>query len=283
MIVTPVRDEEEYISETIRSVAAQSILPVEWIIVNDGSKDNTQQIIDSYTSQYPWIKSQSRGDRGERLPGTGVMQAFYEGYNSLGTADWDFIVKLDGDVGLPADYFEQCFDRFNQDDRLGMCGGVMFKIEGGVRTREMHPLLHVRGPIKLYRRGCWDAIGGLITSPGWDTVDELQANYHGWSTRSFEDLEVMHYRPTGAAQGTWRDAVKNGKADYVSGYHPLFMAAKCISRLFRRPYAVVGLGQAVGYATGCARRMPRVADEGLIQYVRTQQMRRLFGMSSIWH
>jgi biofilm PGA synthesis N-glycosyltransferase PgaC len=282
VIVSPVRDEEEYIEKTLRSVTAQTVLPAQWVIVDDGSRDNTGGIIDAYAREYPWITALHRSDRGKRVPGTGVIETFYDGYKALTSADWQFIVKLDGDVGLNPDYFEQCFQRFQIDPALGMCGGMMFRLNNGEEELEPHPLMHVRGPIKLYRRECWDAIGGLIKSPGWDTVDELQANRLGWRTRSFPELKVIHYRPTGAAQGAWKDSMKNGRADFVSGYHPLFMAAKCVQRLFQRPYLVRGLGQACGYASGYLKRMPRVQDPDLITYVRQQQMRRLLGKSSIW-
>jgi glycosyltransferase involved in cell wall biosynthesis len=282
VIVSPVRDEEEYIAKTLESVSAQTIVPAEWIIVDDGSHDRTAAIIDGYARQFPWITTLHRNDRGRRVPGSGVMEAFYDGYEALTCANWQFIVKLDGDVGLQPDYFAQCFERFRRDPALGMCGGMMYRLDDGEEHLESHPLMHVRGPIKLYRRECWNAIGGLIKAPGWDTVDELQANRRGWRTRSFPELKVIHYRPTGAAQGAWKDSVKNGRADFVSGYHPLFMAAKCVQRLFERPYAVRGIGQACGYASGYLKRLPRVSDRELIKYVRQQQIRRLLGMSSIW-
>ena len=281
VIVSPVRDEEQHIELTIRSVLQQTVKPSEWIIVDDGSRDGTHSIVKSYSDRYPWIRALRRSDRGQRVPGTGVMEAFYRGYHAL-SDDWDFLVKLDGDVGLPADYFEQCLERMRQDPKLGMCGGVMFSMKGGVLAPERHPLVHVRGPIKLYRRACWDAIGGLIKSPGWDTVDEIQANRHGWKTRSFQELQVIHHRPTGAAQGAWRDSVKNGRADYVSGYHPVFMAAKCLRRVFLRPFAIMGVGQACGYLTGYLNRMPRVPDPALIHYLRSQQIRRLLHLNNIW-
>lgn len=213
VIVTPVRDEEQYISETIWSIVGQTILPVEWIIVDDGSHDGTGRIIDECASKYPWIKALHRSDRGQRVPGTGVMEAFYQGYEALSSRDWEFIVKLDGDVGLPADYFERCFQQFAQDPKLGMCGGLMYTIKNEELKPESQPLAHVRGPIKLYKQACWEAIGGLVKSPGWDTIDEIQANRLGWRTRTFPEIKVIHYRPTGAVQGVWRNGVKNGRAD----------------------------------------------------------------------
>ena len=282
VIVSPVRDEEQYIEKTLQSIISQAVLPQEWILVDDGSRDATGSIIERYASDHVWIKVLHRHDRGQRVPGTGVIEAFYDGYAALSIVDWDFIVKLDGDVGLRPDYFAQCFARFRDDPTLGMCGGVMYRVDGGVEILESHPLIHVRGPIKLYRRSCWEAIGGLIKAPGWDTVDELQANRLGWRTRSFPELKTIHYRATGSAQGPWRDSIKNGRADYVSGYHPLFMAAKCVERLFRRPVGVVGIGHAYGYLTGYLKRMPQVDDRALIRYIRQQQLRRLCQMESIW-
>jgi biofilm PGA synthesis N-glycosyltransferase PgaC len=282
VIVSPVRDEEQFILETIRSVTSQTIQPAQWVIVDDGSSDATGKIIDDYARQYPWIKALHRPDRGTRVPGSGVMEAFYTGYESLGPRDWDFIVKLDGDVGLNSDYFERCFERFQEDPKLGMCGGAMYCIKDGQLHLEPHPLLHVRGPIKLSRRPCWDAIGGLINAPGWDTVDEIQANRLGWHTKTFLDLKAIHFRPTGAVQGVWRNSVKLGRADYISGYHPLFEIVKCVARLFRKPYIINAIAQAYGFFTGYTKRIPRVEDPALVRYIRNQQMRRLLMMKSIW-
>jgi poly-beta-1,6-N-acetyl-D-glucosamine synthase len=282
VIVTPVRDEEQYILKTIQSVTGQTNLPQEWIIVNDGSRDATGKIIDEYAQKYDWIRAVHRADRGQRVPGTGVMETFYDGFRLLKSNDWEFVVKFDGDVGLEPEYFEQCFEKFRRDPKLGICGGSMYRITNGTLELEAHPLFHVRGPIKLYRRACWEAIGGLIKAPGWDTIDEMQANRKGWRTQTFPEIKVIHYRPTGAEQGAWKDNVKNGRANYITGYHPLFMALKCVKRLFQKPYLVGGVGQAYGYITGYTKGIPQVDDKGLIQYVRSQQIKRLLLQESLW-
>ncbi len=282
VVVSPVRDEEQYIVETIRSVIRQTIQPVEWVIVDDGSRDGTGKLIEEYARQHSWIKALHRPDRGQRIPGSGVIEAFYCGYECLKSVDWEFVAKLDGDVGLDPDYFERCFERFSQDPKLGICGGMMYCIHKGKMVLESHPIFHIRGPIKLYRRSCWDALGGLIKAPGWDTVDEVQANRLGWRTKSFPDIKVIHYRPTGAVQGTWRNGVKNGRADYISGYHPLFMLAKCVKRLFQKPYVVSAVAHWYGFITGYSKRIPQVEDRALICYIRSQQIRRLFLMETIW-
>jgi glycosyltransferase involved in cell wall biosynthesis len=281
-LISPVRDEEQYIAKTIESVICQTSRPAEWIIIDDGSRDETGRIIDEYAKQYPWIVALHRADRGCRLAGTGVMEAFYSGYERLRCEDWEFIGKLDGDVVLEAGYFEACFDRFAKDAKLGICGGVMYCNEDGQLKLDKHPMHHVRGAVKLYRRSCWSGIGGLIKSPGWDTVDEVHANMLGWRTRSFSELRVIQNRATGAAAGPWRDNVKNGRADYVSGYHPLFLAVKCLKRLFQKPYVIKSLAHASGYLSCYAGRIPRIENRDLINYIRTQQIRRLLFLENNW-
>jgi biofilm PGA synthesis N-glycosyltransferase PgaC len=278
VIISPVRDEERYIAKTLESVIAQTIRPAEWIVVNDGSRDQTGRILEAYADKYPWIVAVHRADRGRRVAGSGVMEAFYAGYENIRSGGWEFIVKLDGDVGLEPDYFERCFKRFSEDVTLGICGGVMYCEENGKLTLDEQPLHHVRGAIKLYSRACWVAIGGLIRSAGWDTVDEAHAAMLGFRARSFPDLTVIHYRPTGAVAGAWQDNVKNGRADYVSGYHPVFVAAKCFRRLFQKPYAVKAIAHAYGYLSSYVKRAPKVENPELIRYVRSKQLKRLLFM-----
>jgi glycosyltransferase involved in cell wall biosynthesis len=282
VIISPVRDEAQYIGRTFESVIRQTVTPAEWIIVDDGSHDNTGPLIDEYAKQYSWIISVHRADRGRRVAGSGVMEAFYAGYERLQCDDWDFIVKLDGDVGLEPDYFERCFHQFADDPTLGICGGVMYCEENGELKLDEHPLSHVRGAMKLYIRSCWTAIGGLIKNTGWDTVDEVHAGMIGFRTRSFPDIKVIHYRPTGAAAGVWRDNFKNGHADYVSGYHPVFLAVKCFRRLFQKPYIVKALAHAYGYFSSYVKRLPRIENKELMRYVRSRQLKRLVFMKTGW-
>jgi len=276
VVISPIRDEEQFIASTIDSMINQTILPAQWIIVNDGSTDRTGEIANESAARYSWIAPVHRRDRGQRIAGTGVIEAFYEGFTHLNSEDWAFIVKLDGDVSFEPTYFAKCFRHMAEDPSLGICGGVIYTRENGRLKMDVQPTFHVRGAIKLYRRACWEAIGGLLKSPGWDTVDEIHANMLGWRTRSFPELRVIHHKPSGAAAGAWRDSVKNGRADYVSGYHPLFVTAKCVRRLFQRPYVTKSLGHIYGYVSGYTRHIPRITDARLIQYHRTQQLRRLF-------
>lgn len=282
VIVTPVRDEEKYLEATIRAVSLQSVLPAEWVIVNDGSTDRTGESIDSYAVQWPWIHAVHRPNRGFRKAGGGVVEAFYDGYNALRCEDWDFIVKLDGDLTFSPTYFEECFTHFRNEPKLGIGGGEIYHEVDGKLTLEVNPKFHVRGATKIYRRACWEAIGGLIPATGWDTVDEVKANMLGWHTRAFEDLHLLHHRLTGTADGLVRDRVKHGVACYVSGYHPFFVTASCVRRLAQKPYLVGSAAIAYGFLKGYFTQLPQVKDASFIHYIRSQQLRRLCGLQTIW-
>ena len=282
VIISPVRDEEENIERAIQCVMRQAVRPSEWIIVDDGSRDQTGRILDEYSRREPWIRVIHRKDRGYRKSGTGVMEAFHEGYGAMRTGNWEFLVKLDGDLSFADDYFALCFARFQQNPKLGLGGGTIFSEGADGLTVERSHDFHVRGATKIYRRECWDDIGGLIHQTGWDTLDEVKANMLGWETRCFSDITLVQHRYTGAADGTWKNAVKNGRANYVCGYHPLFMFLKCVKRLFHHKYFLSSFGLMTGYLSGYMFRLPRVEDKRVIQYLRKQQMNRLTFSGSIW-
>jgi len=282
VVITPVRDEEKHMEATIEAVAGQTVRPTEWVIVDDGSSDRTGDIIDQYAAKFSWISVVHRSNRGFRKSGGGVVEAFYDGYDRLSCNDWDFVVKLDGDLTFARTYFEKCFEHFERDPKLGVGGGEIYHDFEGVQKLEANPKFHVRGATKIYRRACWEAIGGLLRAPGWDTIDEVKANMLGWTTYSFGELQLVHHRLTGTADGLLRDRIKHGIACYVSGYDPLFVVASCVSRLIQKPYIAGSAAIFYGFIKGYWIRMPRVNDKQLIKYLRAQQLRRLCGLETIW-
>jgi poly-beta-1,6-N-acetyl-D-glucosamine synthase len=282
VVITPVRDEEGYLEATIECVCLQTVRPTEWVIVDDGSSDHTGEIADRYAAHHSWIQVIHRKNRGFRKSGGGVMEAFYDGFNTLRCKDWDFLVKLDGDLSFAADYFERCLDYFRKDTELGIGGGeICHDIDGRMKVEE-NPRFHVRGATKIYKRPCWEAIGGLWPAPGWDTIDEVKANMKGWRTYAFRDLQLVHHRLTGLEEGLFRDRVKHGVACYVSGYHPLFVAASCLRRLSQRPRITGSIGVMYGFLKAHVVRPSRLEDRSYFAYIRGQQLRRLCGLSTIW-
>jgi poly-beta-1,6-N-acetyl-D-glucosamine synthase len=166
---------------------------------------------------------------------------------------------------------------------LGIGGGLVCTSANGKTEAEFRDAaFHVRGPTKIYRRECWRQIGGLIRAPGWDTFDQVKANMLGWKTRTFQDIKLIHHRPTGGAYGDWPNDMKNGLANYVVGYHPLFMLLKCVRRCVHRPYGLAALALMAGFLRGYFRRVPQVPDRQVIRYLRKQQLNCLFGRKSLW-
>jgi len=282
VIITPVRDEEKFVEGTIKAVIGQTVRPMEWVIVDDGSTDHTGEIIDDYASRIPWIHAVHRKNRGHRKSGGGVIEAFYDGYNALQNRSWDFVVKLDGDLTFAHDYFEKIFNRFDEQQDLGVAGGIISNAVDGTLRLEAGPRFHVRGATKIYRRQCWEAIEGLHLAPGWDTIDEVKANMFGWRSQTFPELQLQQHRPTGTADGWWKDRAKNGRAYYVAGYHPLFFAAKFFYRMSKPPYVVGAVAMGCGFLSGYFGAAKRINDPRLVKYLRHQQINRLLGRKTVW-
>ena len=284
-IITPVRDEADYISKTIHSVVSQTIRPNQWIIVNDGSKDATGCLVNQAAADHEWIHVIHRHDRGFRNSAGGEIEAFYDGYKEIKDICWDFLVKLDGDLEFNSDYFEGCFRKFGENEKLGIGGGSVYCWNNGELVEECSSdaAFHVRGACKIYRAACWRDIGALITSPGWDTFDEIKANMLGWTTRRFKDWRVIENKPTGSADGAWKTSIKDGRANYIVGYHPLFMLLKCLRRMFHHYYGLEALGLGYGFISGYLKGVPQIKDRQLINYLRQQQIRRLLYRNSLWN
>jgi glycosyltransferase involved in cell wall biosynthesis len=284
IIITPVRDEADHIEKTIQAVKAQTCLPARWVVVDDGSSDATGEILERHAAGAAWMTVVRRPNRGHRAAGGGVIEAFYAGYSLIEDESWSYLAKLDGDLSFEADYFERCLAIFNAEPKLGIGGGTVYKVADGQARVDSKgdPPFHVRGATKIYRRECWDRIAPLLRAPGWDTIDEIKANMLGWTTRTFPDLRVIQHKPTGSADGVWRNAFKNGRANYITGYDPVFMVAKCVKRSLSRPLFVDACAMALGFWSGYVARLPRVEDADMVEYLRRQQRRRLLLRPSIY-
>jgi biofilm PGA synthesis N-glycosyltransferase PgaC len=275
VVITPVRNEAAFIERTIASMIAQTVRPCQWIIVDDGSTDDTADIIRRQIAEYPWIRLVQRADRGFRQRGGGVVEAFNEGYAALAVADYEFIVKLDGDLSFAPDYFERLLARFAARPRLGISGGTCYVQDGDTWRPEETDVTHVRGATKVYRRTCFEAIGGLVAHLGWDGVDEWQARARGWEVESFLDIPLYHHRATGAAKGPVRGRIEQGRAAYYIGYHPLFMLARGVRHMADHPFILGGLALLWGYVGDWLRRRERADDPVMLRFLHRNQLRRL--------
>jgi glycosyltransferase involved in cell wall biosynthesis len=275
VIITPAKNEVEYIEKTIRSVVNQTVLPSEYIIVNDGSTDGTEKIIEKYQNEYPWIQRLDR-PQGKHRPGDGVIEAFYEGYNAISVQDWQFLVKLDGDLQFEPDYFEQQIKRFSENEKLGITSGVTCHIKGNQLILDRMPEDHTRGAAKMYRKACWNDIGGLLQVLGWDTFDELKAQVMGWKTQSFRDLPLIHFKPIGFKQKSiLRRELKAGERYHYMGYFWLFFLLKSIYRMLHKPFFIAGFLNLYGFFKAQIAGTPQIQDSVMINHLKRKQKKRL--------
>jgi biofilm PGA synthesis N-glycosyltransferase PgaC len=275
VIITPVRNEANFIEKTLRSVTAQTVRPVEWIVVNDGSTDETGDIVTEYAVRYPWVGLIDRQDRGYRQRGPGVVSAFYEGFNQITHLDYDVVVKLDGDLSFDPNYFEELLKQFAANPSLGIASGLPHVFNGKEWVAETSLIPRTHGPTKLYRRECFEAIGGIRRSLGWDGIDDWQARMLGWQTVTFDYLRVLHHRAYGAATGTIKSKIETGQGAHFMGYHPLYMVARCIWRMMDKPYVIGGLFIFWGYIVSWLTGRERIDDHELIHYLRRTQLEQL--------
>lgn len=196
-IIIPAHNEEKTIGYTLESIISQTFLPKQVVVVNDNSSDNTSEIIKKNASKHPWISLVNNVSSNDHIPGSKVINAFYEGYKTV-DQNFDIICKFDADIILPNNYLEKVVELFKSDSNIGIAGGLAYiKREGSWIYENVSNKTHVRGPFKAYRKECFTSIGGLKPSIGWDTVDTLIASFYGWKTATDKTLHVKHLKPTG--------------------------------------------------------------------------------------
>ena len=216
-IVIPTYNEEKFISLTLQSLVEQTVLPTKIVVVNDGSTDKTEEIVQSFLIKYPFISLVNKSSDAIHLPGSKVIQAFQKGLETL-DENFDIIAKLDADLIFPKNYFETIIKHFQSDEKIGMVGGFCYieKDENWI-LENLTDKDHIRGALKAYRKETFHQIGGLKPQMGWDTVDELLCKYYGWKVVTDESLHVKHLKPTGASYDKTA-RYKQGEAFYTLGY-----------------------------------------------------------------
>ncbi len=237
IIVSPVKDEERHVDLTLRSVISQTLKPVLWIIVDDGSRDQTPEIVNRYVGAHQFMRLLQNARAGIRQPGSSIIRAFNLGLKDVGARDYDFIVKLDCDLSFESDYFENLLGRFKDDKRLGIASGIYLEMaKTGIWKEVVMPPYHAAGACKVLRRKCFEEIGGFIVSAGWDTVDEIRAVMKGWKTGHFRDLRIKHHKLEGSGIGTIKTSVMHGEIYYLTGGSNLFFLLKVLHRIGTKPY-----------------------------------------------
>ncbi len=274
-IITPAHNEGRFLPQVIAGIASQVLPPVQWIILDDRSTDDTWDILTAASARYAFLQPvRVTGPAGRRV-GPNVVHLFNQGLARL-SDKVDFVVKMDADVILPRHYFTALLARFAADPHLGLASGKTYTWQQGAWVLERIADSHVTGACKAYRLTCLRDLGGLIPVLGWDVLDVVQARRQGWRASSFRDLPIYHLRLTGSAQGLLRANLSYGRSYYAIRAHPLFVLAKALYRALERPYGL-GLFIVAGYIGAALRHEERLADLGLAAYLRQEQMARLRG------
>ena len=277
VLITPSRNEEKFIQKTLDSMVAQTLLPVRWVIVNDGSTDRTGAIADDYARRYPWIEVVHRSPQQDRSF-AGKVHAFNAGFEKVRALEYEVIGNLDSDLSFDADYLAFLMQKFAEDPQLGVAGTPF--IENGYDSAKdsFEGENHVAGGCQLFRRQCWEEIGGYVPNRagGIDWVAVTTARMKGWKTRSFQEKRFNHYRPLGTAQrGVLASLFSYGEKDYYLGNSPIWEIFRFSYRMAKKPLLLGGLAVAAGYFSAALRRTKRAVSPELMRFHRAEQMKKL--------
>ena len=280
LVVTPCRDEGRYLGTTIRTMAAQSVRPKLWVIVDDGSTDDTPGVLEEAVREHEFIRVVRREDRGERKVGPGVIDAFYAGLDSVDRSSFDYLCKMDADLELPPRYFERLMEEMDKEPRLGAVSGKMFLRDEHRRLHhERRGDDHAAGPTKFYRSRCFEEIGGFVRMVGWDGIDGHMCRLKGWIARSIMDdeLRVVHLRQMGSShKGLLHGRLRGGQGKWRIGSSPWYLLATAVYRLADPPFVIGAFAMTAGYFGAMIRRIERMDDPEYIRHLRRYEWRTLF-------
>lgn len=276
VLITPARNEEDYIEKTIRSVISQTLLPKKCVIVSDGSSDRTDEIVKNYLPQNPWIELIRMPERRDRQFAAKV-HCFNAGYERIKDMSYDIIGSLDADISFESDYFEILLSKFLEFPRLGVAGTPF--VEGSSHyDYRFTNIEHVSGACQLFRRECFEDIGGYIPIKGggidWTAV--TTARMKGWMTRTFTEKTCFHHRKMGTGNThplmTW---FRHGGKDYFLGGHPLWQVFRASYQMTKKPYVIGGALLFIGYVWAGITRTDRPISQELMKFHRGEQINRL--------
>lgn len=277
VLVTPARNEADFIERTILSVVAQTAPPRKWVIVSDGSTDGTDDIVRKYAAEYPWIELVRTPERRERNF-SGKVYAFNAGYARVADVEYDAIGSLDADLSFDEEYFAYLLDKLEADRRLGLVGTPFQEGDAPVYDYRFVNIEHVSGACQLFRRECFEQIGGYtpVKGGGIDYIAVVSSRMKGWKTRTFTEKVCMHYRPMGTAQhGALSAKYRLGRKDYTLGNHPLWELFRTGYQMTKQPRVLGGLWLLAGYTWAAVQRVERPVSGELIEFQRREQMQRL--------
>ena len=273
-IVIPSHNEAAFIGQTLKSLSKQTMQPKKLVVVDDQSSDATAQVVKDYADRFPFISLVSTTSSEAHLPGSKVIKAFNHGLNHL-DENYDIICKFDADLIFPENYLETISRHFKEDPKVGMAGGFChLEKAGNWQLENLTGKDHIRGALKAYRKACFEDIGGLKPSMGWDTVDELLAQFHGWKIKTDASLAVKHLRPTGF---TYNKAAKwkQGEAFYKLRYGWVITSIASVKLALKKGNAALALDYLKGYRRAKASKMPFLVDKKEGAFIRRLRYKKM--------
>ena len=277
VLITPARNEERFIELTIRSVVAQTCKPMKWIIASDGSTDGTDDIVGRYAAEQPWIELLRLPERRERHF-AGKAHAFNAAHALVKDLKYEVIANLDADVSIGEDYFAFLLQKLRDEPRLGLVGTPFRDDSQAPYNYRFVSIEHVSGACQVFRRECFEAIGGYVPVKGGcvDHIAVLSARMKGWKTRTFTERICEHHRTMGTAQhGITQARFRSGTKDYAIGNHPLWELFRVGYQMTKKPFLIGGLMVGSGYVWSMVKRVPRPVSAELVEFQRREQMLRL--------
>jgi glycosyltransferase involved in cell wall biosynthesis len=277
VLLTAAHNEEQHIEKILQSVTSQTLLPERWVIVSDNSSDRTDEIVRSYSQRHQFIKF-LRIDRPQGRSFGSKVKALHQGAKLLSGVTYAYIGNVDGDLSLPADYFETLISRFEQNPRLGIAGGFVHEEQGGeFRSRRTNSTWNVAHAGQLVRRECYDEIGGytVLEHGGEDWYAQICARMKGWDVQAFPELHVYHHRQTGEGGPRLANWARLGRLDYDLGSYPLFEAVKCARRFRDKPYLLGGLTRFAAFVWSSISRRTRSVPPEFAAFLANEQKTRL--------
>ncbi|MFT5733528.1 MAG: biofilm PGA synthesis N-glycosyltransferase PgaC [Paracoccaceae bacterium] len=271
-LITPCRNEAAFIRTTLESTTAQTLRPARWIIVDDGSTDETPEILADFAARFDFIRVVKRADRGQRAVGPGVVEAFYDGLATIDLDEFDFVCKFDGDLEMPPRYFESAVKLMQEDPVLGNVSGKLFgRMKNGELKQEKTADENAVGPVKFYRTACFKAIGGFVREVAWDGIDGHLCRMNGWIAQSVDhpEMRIIHLRQMGSSQkNIWVGRQRWGRGKYFMGSAWYYAVAAAGYRMFDRPFMIGGIGIFTGYVRAALSRHPRFSDPEYRRFLR---------------
>ncbi len=277
VIITPFLNEEAAIGHLIKSMISQEVKPTKWVLVDDGSMDNSVTIINGFAKECEWISLVQLDHKSQkRSIGAKIINAFNKGLETINIDDYDVIMKIDADLILPTNYIREITHQFTSNKKIGLCGGVCGLVNDGmVKLESKTNLDHVRGALKAYRKECFKDIDGLVNRMGWDSVDEYKTRYMGWKVKVLPDLMVSHLKETNIKTGHAKASFKNGIMLYTIRFDIPLLMTNVVKRLLWKPYIIQGLAILWGYCYGFLSQEEKIIDKKLGKFIREYRYKKI--------